>query len=34
MFPNRFDPLEMIAGPVVIVIAALASHFANGMVRQ
>lgn len=34
MTPNRFDSIETIAGPVVIVIAALASHFANGTVRQ
>ena len=33
MTPNRFDSIETIAGPVVIVIAALATRVANGMVR-
>lgn len=33
MFPNHFDPPKKIAGPVVIVIAALATRVANGMVR-
>jgi hypothetical protein len=34
MYPNRFDPLEMIAVQVVIVIAPLASRVANCMVRS
>lgn len=33
MFPNRFDPLAVIAAPAMFLIAAVARRVANGMVR-
>jgi hypothetical protein len=33
MFPNRFDPLAVVAAPAMFLIAAVARRVANGMVR-